>query len=67
MTAPVIVCDEYADFWRLIYAITHPETIEGYEEVDPDDTPEAARIVYASPHLVHHSALVEMERKQDEK
>jgi hypothetical protein len=43
MTAPVIVCDEYADFWRLIYAITHPETIEGYEEVDPGavdvDTP----------------------------
>lgn len=23
--------------WRLIYAITHPETIEGYEAVDPDD------------------------------
>jgi hypothetical protein len=42
-TAPIIVCDEYADFWQLIYAITHPETIEGYEEVDPDavdcDTP----------------------------
>jgi hypothetical protein len=43
MTAPLIVCEEYADFWKLIYAITHPESIEGYEEVDPE-TPLEARL-----------------------
>jgi hypothetical protein len=66
MTAPVIVVEDYAALFRLFEAICHPETVEGYEPESPLETQKRrVRIVYASPLLVHHSALVDMKRKQD--
>jgi hypothetical protein len=63
MTAPVIVVEERDGLLRLLDALRNPsEKVDGWDEAKP----KAARIVYASPLLVHHSALVDMKRKQDQ-
>jgi hypothetical protein len=35
--APVILCEDYGQLYALIFYLTHPDQIEGYEEVQPDE------------------------------
>jgi hypothetical protein len=67
MIAPLIVCEDYDALYRLIYAICHPETIEGYEEVDPDDTPLEAQLAAIDARLGEPADLETVNNLLEEK